>query len=100
MVDDVNYYDFTFFTLIFLLFVLNNDFLETDLVRPDKRNFYILWDYSDTVLLANNVALSSIFLALANSLFSISLDLLLDFDNRPCFENFGGLNINNYIFFV
>lgn len=98
----MNYYDFIFFS--FILFVIvgfNDDFLETDLIKFDLNKFDTLFDYYDIVLLlVNNVVLSSTFLALANNLFSINFDLLLDFDNLLCFDNIDGLFINISIFFV
>lgn len=104
----MNYYDdVVFFIRILLLLLLrlllglSEDFLFTDLVRLDVKRFDILLLYdSVTVLLVNSVALSSTFLALANNLFSINLDLLFDFDDPQCLDNFDGLVISISIFFV
>lgn len=82
------------------MFGFNEDFLFTDRVRLDMNKFDILFCDYVTVLLVKRVALSSTFLALANSLFSISLDLLFDFDDPACLDNFDGLVINISIFFV
>lgn len=86
--------------LLLLLFGLSEDFLLTERVRLDMKRFDILFCDYVTVLLVKSVALSSTFLALANSLFSMSLDLLFDFDDPACFDNFDGLVINISIFFV
>ena len=91
-----------FFILILLLLLLelSEDFLLTERVRLDMKRFDILFCDYMTVLLVKSVALSSTFLALAKSLFSISFDLLFDFDDPACFDNFDGLVINISIFFV
>ncbi len=86
--------------LLLLLFELSEDFLLTERVRLDMKRFDILFCDYMTVLLVKSVALSSTFLALAKSLFSISFDLLFDFDDPACFDNFDGLVINISIFFV
>ena len=87
-----------------LLLGLSEDFLFTDRVTLDVKRFDILLLCDSVkVLLVKSVALSSTFLALANSLFSMSLDLLFDFDfdDPPqCLDNFYGLVINISIFFV
>lgn len=91
---------FLILILLLLLFGLSEDFLFTERVRLDMKRFDILFCDYVTVLLVKSVALSSTFLALANSLFSISFDLLFDFDDPACFDNFDGLVINISIFFV
>ena len=91
---------FLILILLLLLFGLSEDFLFTERVRLDMKRFDILFCDYVTVLLVKSVALSSTFLALAKSLFSISFDLLFDFDDPACFDNFDGLVINISIFFV
>lgn len=98
----MNYYDVAFFILILLLllFGFSEDFLFTERVRLDMKRFDILFCDYVTVLHVKRVALSSTFLALEKSLFSMSFDLLFDLDDPACFDNFDGLVINISIFFV
>lgn len=91
---------FLILILLLLLFGLSEDFLFTERVRLDMKRFDILFCYYVTVLLVKSVALSSTFLALEKSLFSMSFDLLFDLDDPACFDNFDGLVINISIFFV
>jgi hypothetical protein len=61
---------------------LNNDFFDADCPRPEIR-WGVLADSSENELLVIRVKRSSIFLALAKSLFSTIFDLPRDLDTLP-----------------
>ncbi len=70
--------------LIKIFFEPSKDFFEPDFVTPDTMFENLIESY-DIVLLVRSVTLSSIFFAVAKSLFSMSLDLLLDRKTGKCF---------------